>query len=999
MSRASPQLAPEIILQIFNHLETAAQISIAGQVNRLWLQVSNDESLWLRECLKAGIVVPIDPAKLTRHVALLSVAAQQSLVSEPNQFLDISSLPFDEEALWRLCRETLAAAGLAMPEDLIGSTIVSSPLAVIGGYDQAPIPQWPAEASPSHSSSPQDRNRRMGDSSHCWKLLNLPLYLRYVPDVDIAIPNDVPQLRLLYSSYATLYRGFWDVYPHMKHLSRRLEKWLSKHLPSSFESFLPYGMPWRSLTGACPVIRKNLSRPEGANMLLALPDGFETIRKGNTPENTSFFQVVDQSLQKRGIAGSVNSENSEEARHDLSELHGSQKQPSAAFGDASGSSSQILGGFHNRYSSVNVNVTHENMNQLEDSLSVEQSHFETVNSIAGVDLDFKSSSVASHSIRARKAHPNNPDSWETLHANLEDPDAPVDRMVASSQPLSHGCDVEDEWGTEHSISQYDPEAEYFDENLWTFAKLQFTPKTSSKGFKELLLFYHLFRDGQSLSTDSQFGLFGTVVCDEAVVSLKMQPSRHLRNQRVFDLELLNFAVCQHTGKSLSLVITFSKSHQSNLLSHVIHMDEVTTRYQDYGTFGQFIDKYITDVERGSYSVGSHQVSNRDLVDTYLEWFDVYSLGSKIERAINQRTAIIASGRVSGMADRTFALHHQHLINLRNLLARLPPQMGTPYCPSPTVPPNTLSMFPSFWNGSGIAHTLGVEVKPATLSFINVSESNKKLYRVRLRYNFFQEDGVMTAKEGNAAIVKAYSDLMTPEFAGTATSPLIDVQWLTNAVMSSGNSLIDTDTDFHVFPSTHEPLKMTLPATAAQAMGVKVVTLESSVTLDVTWELLAILINMIADVVVPTLTSVTQIQLLSENLSVRYMSGETLLLQNEGAGDRYPIFNGESLVTNLRFFQLNGGTLSGCLFLRVLLLCTRSTTRSVRLDTGQVCFRPRQLAVAHRTPVRSAYPEGCVSDNSALRRGVSTIGLIYAIRIFYFKKIRIFLVVFYGEYLF
>ncbi|KAI8802064.1 hypothetical protein BJ742DRAFT_778623 [Cladochytrium replicatum] len=56
--------------------------------------------------------------------------------------------------------------------------------------------------------------------------------------------------------------------------------------------------------------------------------------------------------------------------------------------------------------------------------------------------------------------------------------------------------------------------------------------------------------------------------------------------------------------------------------------------------------------------------------------------------------------------------------------------------------------------------------------------------------------------------------------------------------------------------------------AVQAMGINASTSAPSMTVDVTWELMAILIDMKTNFVVRSLKAATQIQLLSENLSVR-----------------------------------------------------------------------------------------------------------------------------------
>ncbi|KAI8805479.1 hypothetical protein BJ742DRAFT_408370 [Cladochytrium replicatum] len=620
-------LAPELLVQVFGHLDTAGQLAVAGQANQLWSRVSNDDSLWLKFCLNAGIEVPLQPDVLVRHVALLMVAMQQSLVQTPDTFLDMTALPFNENLLWKLCRETLEAAGSSFPFDDNGSLLevsARSPRGVSRDTTRSSSvdsSRW-SESSYSLSES-SSRGSSRGRSphvskrpppvhhrSHCWKLLQLPLLVDFAPEVHLTLPTGMPQLRVLYSSYATLYRGFWDVYPRIKHLSRRLEKWLFRHLPEAFDSLTFPGMGWRAVQGCSPAIKKrrvnhtdeaarrrlsqvspylyisptdgarseasgscrmhvdgdgadrgnegwirdgdhsistsNSTLPSPSSVLLMSPNETtpisESFDKGPSPLREALSDIVEQRM---GYVVPL----SRDANRPVQQI------PSVVLvgdGTAASSVTQVLIGMHARSLSTNLNTTSESINMdvtadetpaskrlrfapdvIYDASSAEMDQWnadkvtrddvgpEFTTKRLGAPMTHSSRASVADDMQVEDRVETDPmtfedgDSDSEVLTNVEEDESMEDAVETKSRSRathSRRHLKEKYWDDYTTAQRADSYETFFDEKVWTFGKFQFMPKRASRSLKELVLFYHLFRDGQRHPGLSPFGLFGAYLC-------------------------------------------------------------------------------------------------------------------------------------------------------------------------------------------------------------------------------------------------------------------------------------------------------------------------------------------------------------------------------------------------------------------------------------------------------------------------------------------------------
>ncbi|KAI8812942.1 hypothetical protein BJ742DRAFT_790522 [Cladochytrium replicatum] len=976
----APLLAPELLLQIFGHLDTAAQLCVASRVSRLWHRVSNDDSLWLDLCLKAGIEVPLESSMVARHVALVMVAARQSLVRTTDTFIDMSALPFDEFILWRLCRETLEAACISFPFTINGQPdlVTSSPCSGVLRSSSVDSSQW-SESSYAHSDTSRGRGistsrPTLAPGEHSWKLMQLPLLLRFVPtDIEIVLPHGMAQLKVLYSAYATLYRDFWDAYPLMKHLSRRLEKWLTRQLPTCFQYFAKRGMSWRRTRGTCPIVNKprltgkspfkNIqgdlyfgSSQIGSGVSRSFIPPHSGINSFGVSPDRSILSNTSKPQSSASMGRELDTSSSESVQQrirdftDLAGIDGQGPEPSMEVdiesstvpeqqrpaeqliptllvgGDDDASTMQVYIGVPTIFSKAEPEpgssgdaqrqilaetpVLDNSETNYGDQNGILEAHPATVESTSSRADSLSIPNERSDQVRGRNPSDNPVEDLFVSKAIVDDVQMDVDGS-SGSEALTH---VEDEAMEELSTASSSRKALLrgdvlpafrdestsfsneavegtYDDSIWTFANLQFIPQKASKSFKELILFYHLFRDGQRQLSSTPFGLFGSYLCGDAFVSIQMRPSKHLKLEQILDLGVLNFATCLRTGKSLSLVVACPEAERSTMLWRVIHMNEVSRTYQDFGTFGQFLDKYVMDIEQGLHSIGtSSQNPTPEIVEADREWAEVLFFGSKIERAIRQRKQILASKANS--LDETSIRQRQHeLKSLEQLMGRLPPNMPVPLHLTTCLPPNSISMFPNFSPGSGVAHSKGVEVRPSCLSSINASDINRKSYRVRIRYLFFSpEDG--TGVGGQPTLKAAFNDLMSPEYEGTATSHLIDVHRLEAAVMSANNSLFDKSTLYHRFPQSRRPFTLTIPTAAAQALGINVSTTEPLVSINATFELMVIIVDMMSNFMVNE-PRPEQCQLLSRHWVVRYRSGATQVVEGEGVVGQFPIMSVET----------------------------------------------------------------------------------------------------------
>ncbi|KAI8812941.1 hypothetical protein BJ742DRAFT_790521 [Cladochytrium replicatum] len=905
------RLAPELLLQIFGYLENAAQLCAVSKVNRLWHRFSNADHLWLDLCLKAGIEVPLDPATLARHVALVSVAAQQSLVTSADTFVDMSTLPFDEEVLWVLCRKTLEAAGKSFPFDRNGQPDtfenIASPSRRSHPGNKLRSPSVDSRWSElTHTNSESSRRGTLSSrlhqapkpGVHSWKLMQLPLFLRFAPkDIDVILPPGMPLPRVLYSAYATLYRGFWNEYPQVKHLSRRLEKWLSMQLPSSFQSLARSGMGWRHPLGACPRLKK---RPLH-------------VRQTTFPQSASMEierTVVRQPHCSHTPTGITNAQHELVTAHNGPSSKVSSDYESTVANYADFMDTKPTESFQGqRYSSLHPEGQHGIPAVPEDRIVTAQNLTARSNPFSetwsGFELQFGIPVTTAQTRRVGIPTLANHLTWENVGDEV---DMDTDES-SGSEALTH---VEDEMedislspgsnslltrGGVEAITRADSgphrrnELNQIDEDIWTFGNLQFIPRKASRSLKELALFYHLFRDGERpIMGSPPFGLFGSYLCSDLFVSLEMRPSRQLCVEKVLDLDVVNFATCRRTGKSLFLVISCSEVQSSNMLWRVVHMDESSRKYQDYGTFGQFLEKYVTDIERGLHSIGAQSqnwsVENRN---RQLEWFELISLGSKLERAIKQRKLILST-KARDMDETTIQLRQSECKHLQQLLWRLPPAMPVPFHPSPTLPPNAISMFSSF---STMSFRNGVEMRLATLDSLDVSEANQKLFRVRFKYSYdsYDEHGEpMIASDPLAD--KAFNDILS-EYEGGVDSPLIDVHLLDTAVMTSNNGLIDKTTDHYPFPASHQPYMFEMPAYVAGLLGIDVTGQRGpSVSLPTTWDLMLLIINMFRSLPSGSV-KIEPCQLVSRQWSLKFRSGATRVDRAEGLSGQFPRLSVES----------------------------------------------------------------------------------------------------------
>ncbi|KAI8812940.1 hypothetical protein BJ742DRAFT_790519 [Cladochytrium replicatum] len=873
---SSSVLASELLLHIFGYFENAAQLCIVSKVNRLWHRVSNDDSLWLDLCLKAGIEVPMDPAAVARHIALMCVAAQQSLVEVPNTLLDMSILPFDEETLWVLCRKTLEGAGKPFPFNEKGQLQMPG-----NGTASRPADSRFCESNHASSEVPQrgvpTSKKTLNRGDHSWKLMQLPVCLRFAPnDINVILPTGMAQLRVLYASYATLYRGFWDTYPQVKHLSRRLEKWLSRKTPSCFRWLSQSRMAWRYPSGVCPSLQKrqidrspNL-QTEGTIVLRPIVHHAESVN--SVPDERSMKSIREDTramnrynLCDLGVSSSIERGDCDTMRAQSSASHLSDKNPSGLERvRMEGSTSTTLGIV--RYPVKLMNEEQVDKDDDGDEMSM--------------DIDERLVFEASKR---------------------------VDVAVLGESGLSVGSKTEHLQGdvgawARADVGSYrtDERNVHVNEDIWTFANVQFMLSKTSQSLKELALFYHLFRDGESPITGTPpFGLFGSYLSGDIYVSLEMQPSKHLRIQKLLDLDVLNFATCHLTGKSLSLVVSCSNNHRNNFLWRVVHVDgivnvqtalcfslslssESSRKYQDYGTFGQFLENYVTNIERGFHSVGASPEVDRFWSQ---EWYDLLSLGSKLERAIKQRRLILST-QAHQMDEATRRLRQREYRHLLQLLWRLPPPMPVPHYPSSTIPPGSISMLPNSSSGPTMSYSRGVEVRPTTLASMNVSDANRKVYRVRFqfRYDGYDEHRQPTTS-GFSTLRKASNDLMSV-YEGSLTSPLIDVEALEAALMSSNNSLIDKTTDYHPFPVSHRPFMLNIPTTVALALGMHVSSPGPSTALKTTWELLVMITDFMS-AIISSEPKYDPCQLVSRHWRVKYRSGATRVVEGEGVGGHFP----------------------------------------------------------------------------------------------------------------